>query len=189
MPLPHTTSLVFVFLLKNPLFPARVPSRLALAKPFRGPQIPCMRQQGITVLLATMRASIRNATTTTMSSSSAVSSAAARSSSSAASAAAASFLRRPLLCVGGRPRPYSTTRPGAISISSPLSLPVRASADSRRSLAAEAAAVSSRFFASVIVVVKASFPMLRACFPPSRCRSSWLAFAKLPCIRCYCDLF
>lgn len=100
-----------------------------------------MRQRSISLLLATMRASIQTAKMSATAS--AASSGAARSSPSfSASAAAAKFLRRPLLSLGGRPRPYGTTRPGAISIASPLS--VRASADSRRSLAAEAAAVSFR---------------------------------------------
>ena len=102
---------------------------------------PCMRQRSISLLLATMRASIPK--TTTMSGASASSSStAARSSASAAAASAGAFLRKPLLAIGGRPRPYGTTT-SRISIASPLS--VRASADSRRSLAAEAAAVSVCF--------------------------------------------
>ena len=100
-----------------------------------------MRQRSISLLWATMRASISKTTTmsgaSASSSSSTTAASAARSSTAAASAGA--FLRRPLLSIGARPRPYATST-SRISICGPLS--VRASADSRRSLAAEAAAVS-----------------------------------------------
>jgi hypothetical protein len=123
---------------------------------------PCMRQRSINLLLATMRASIPKTTTMSGASASSSHAAAARSSASVAASAGA-FLRKPLLSIGGRPRPYTTTT-SRISMASPLS--VRASADSRRSLAAEAAAVSCfvsfRFVSFFFFLVKASFQCFAA---------------------------
>ena len=129
-------------------------------QPLDGPN-PCMRQRSINLLLATMRASIPKTTTMSGASASSSHAAAARSSASVAASAGA-FLRKPLLSIGGRPRPYTTTT-SRISMASPLS--VRASADSRRSLAAEAAAVScfvSFRFVFFFFLVKASFQCFAA---------------------------
>jgi len=119
-----------------------------------------MRQRSINLLLATMRASIPKTTTMSGASASSSHAAAARSSASVAASAGA-FLRKPLLSIGGRPRPYTTTT-SRISMASPLS--VRASADSRRSLAAEAAAVSCfvSFRFIFFFLVKASFQCFAA---------------------------
>jgi hypothetical protein len=150
-----------------------------------------MRQRSINLLLATMRASIPKTTTMSGASASSSHAAAARSSASVAASAGA-FLRKPLLSIGGRPRPYTTTT-SRISMASPLS--VRASADSRRSLAAEAAAVScfvsfrfvSFFFFSSKHLSNAS---LRACCfeSPLECPFLALSCAELPHTRCRSDV-
>ena len=139
-------------------------ARVSLHRAFQ-PTVPhpCMRQRSISLLLANMRASIPKTTTmsgASASSSSAAAASGARSASAAAAFAGASFLRKPLLSIGGRPRPYATTT-SRISIASPLS--VRASADSRRSLAAEAAAVSV-FESSCFFCRRSIFPMLARFF-------------------------